>query len=180
MFIDGWLIMRALGWQAVGAGMLAKKGATKHQRAKEQRKYEDYCAPARNWWSKYGVSYMECLDFDKRYISDDAFRYSVMQKLRESIETTDPYLSNLLSRHYVSDVLGREYIMALYYASRGRAARMRGTSDTFPSAGFFDSKPAIKQAVIKLLKDNGVPETYWFCESEAEQRRRLDEIAHSY
>ena len=180
MSISGWLILSALGWQAVGAGMLGKRGYNKIQSARAQREYENYYAPVKRWWSRYGVSYAECLQFDNKYIGDEEFRVRVMSELRGSIETTDEYLLRLLSKHYIKDVLEREYIMALYYASKGRAARMNGTNGTFPSAGFFDSKPGVKQAALKLLEDNGVPETYWFCETEAAQRRRLDEIAHSY
>lgn len=179
MFIDGWLIMRALGWQVAGAGMLAKHGIDTAKRNQSYKKEQNHYAPMREWWDRYGVPRSECDRFETAYmrsigrVDGPELKNQVLERLRECVHTDDPYVNSLL-RTGGTDMVGQTRVVVMYYASMGRAAQFWVTADSrFPMAGSLDSKPGLKAVVIQLMKDNGVRDTHWFLDPIQDQERYL-------
>lgn len=173
------LILRALGWQAVGAGMVAKNGYDKYKTRQSERQTASHYAPVDDWWATYGVSESECDRLLSSYmrslghVDSPDVKDEVLGRLKERVKTDDMYV-NYLIRTGGSDLAGQMRVIILYYASKGRAARLNTRPENhFPMAGRLDTKPGLKAVVLQLLKDNGVPDTHWYCESIAEQERRL-------
>lgn len=173
------LIFRALGWQAVGAGMLAKGGYDALKQNQSERRTRNHYAPVTEWWARYGVSEDEAYYFQCRYTrslggyDSPALKDQVLNRLRSCVHSDDRYVDDLLISGG-RDLRGRNLVVIMYYASMGRAARVAPSPNRyFPMAGKLDTKPAVRDVVLQLLKDNGVPDTHWFCDSVAEQESRL-------
>ena len=183
MFIDGWLIMRALGWQAVGVGMAAKKGYDRHKANQSYRREQDHYATVDSWWQRYGVPESECDRFLSSYtrskggIDSPELKDKVLGQLRKKVVTDDRY-TNYLIKEGGTDLAGRMRVVILYYASMGKAAKIGSWSMNkhFPMAGALDTKPGLKKVVLQLLRENGVQDVHWYCESESEQENRLSAL----
>jgi hypothetical protein len=178
MFIDVGLILRALGWQAVGAGMLAKRGYDNYRMNQSERQIKSHYAPVDEWWARYGVSAQECESLENRYsrsisnIDGPEVKNQVLERLRSKVKTDDYYVNSLL-KSGGNKLYDYTAVIVMYYASMGRAARFWGCDMRFPMAGKFDIYPELKKTIKQLFTDSGVPDVHWYCDSVAEQERRL-------
>ena len=173
------VILAAFGWQAIGAGMLAKNGYDNYKRNKTARQEYNYYAPVTNWWNRYGVSEDECSRFLTSYerslyaYDSEDLKNDILRRLRSCIQTDDYYVKSLLTRGGNS-LVDHMRVCILYYASMGRAAIYGSHMDRrFPMAGALDTKPGLKKVVLQLLEENGVKDTHWYCSRREEQERYL-------
>ena len=183
MFIDWMLIMRALGWQSVGVGLAAKQGVDRYKSNQSYRKEQNHYAPVDSWWEKYGVSESECDRFLTSYIRSAGFvdppdlKDRVLRVLSRRVKSDDMYVKWLISSGG-NNLASRMHVVILYYATSGRAARigMWSMNKHFPMAGALESKPGLKAAVLQQLRENGVEDVHWYCDTETEQERRLNSM----
>lgn len=176
------LILRALGWQAVGTGMVAKGLYDKHLSNQSERRTAAHYAPVDDWWARYGVPEAECDRFLTSYLKSlrgldgPEVKNMVLGRLRECVKTDDSYVNGIIQRG--GGNLGEQMrVVILYYASKGRAARMATNPDQhFPMAGNLSTRPGLEKVVLQLLRDNGVPDVHWYCNSIADQEARLSEL----
>lgn len=175
------LIMEALGWQVVGAGMVAKSAYDTHKSNQAFRAKERGYARAAEWWNRYGIDRISSDNFAFDY-AKGINRDFVLAELREKIHTDIPYVNYLIQtggRNYME----RQDVCMLYKALHGRAMRVSGSDPVkFPNAGRFDYRhPEIKEVFYQLFRDAGVPDSEkWFCESKQRQCALLGVSQYDY
>lgn len=176
------VILAALGWQAVGAGMLAKGAIDRYASNQAYRRKLAYYAPVDEWWARYGVPDDESFRFLCAYARSIGHRDSpelkdsVLQRLRSCVRTEDGKVKYLLETGGKRQI-DHHYIIIMYYASMGRAAATEPhMNKRFPMAGALDLEPEIKRITLQLLQDNGVPDVHWYCEPINVQERILAQM----
>lgn len=163
------LIMKALGWQVVGAGMVAKSAYDTHKSNQAFRAKEQGYARAAEWWNRYGIGHMSSDNFAINY-AKGINRDFVLAELREKIHTDIPYVNYLINTGG-TNCMERQDVCIIYQALHGRALRLDLDFQKFPMAGRFDYRhPEIKEFLYQLFRNAGVPDSdKWFVESKQKQ-----------
>ena len=178
------LILKALGWQAVGTGMLAKYGMDRAKIRQNEKAIAAYYAPLYDWWDLYGSPEDETmskindackLDGDSEWID----------YVCRTVTPVNRYIEDFLKHPRWPTYKNHGYPMTMmYYACYGKAARvvMFGELEEVrqvPSGNLFSRQdPNVREQIVKLLDDYGLPDLFWYTERADQIIKRLDELSH--
>lgn len=178
-------ILKALGWQAVGAGMLTKYAIDQASERKMYRSRNEYYKPMDDWWKLHGCdpgeAYTKTLQACKLDVHYDWIDY-----VCRTITPDNAYIEEMLRHHEWPKYRNHgEPMTMLYYALHGRAMQLnKPTTDdfgkirNFPSLDVFgrQDKP-VQDLVIKLMNEHGVTDLFWYTHGYKDIMRRLNELS---